>query len=512
MNILKLLKRKKTQAPRVSDVGTRVPKKQLAELRDLQPMDLTATYDAVVKRTFQKLLPVPVREGVAMDGACFTSELNRSLHQTSGWNGVPGALASWYGSQSFIGYQLAATFAQHWLISKCCLMPAKDATRNGYEVTVNDGTEVSNDVLGFIKEKDIEYKINENLIEFVQMGRVFGIRIALFVVDTDNPTEYYGNPFNIDGVLPGSYRGISQIDPYWVVPQLTGNAVLNPMDIDFYEPPYWIINGINVHKSHLVIFRTEEVADILKPTYLYGGVPIPQKIYERVYCAERTANEAPALALSKRTTVIKTDTAQVAADPAAFMANMQNFASFRDNFGVKILGLDEESEQYDLSLADLDAVIMTQYQIVAAAANVPAVKLLGTTPKGFNATGEFEEANYHEELESIQTHDLTPLLDRHHALMIKSDVAPHFGIQPFHTTVTWNSLDAMTAEELAELNKKKAETGAVLMNSGAIDGEDERQRLITDPDSGYSGLAPLDPLELEESGEEPEESSSNYGA
>ena len=30
---------------------------------------------------------------------------------------------------------------------------------------------------------------------------------------------------------------------------------------------------------------------------------------------------------------------------------------------------------------------MTQYQLAASVANVPATKLLGTQPKGFNATG-----------------------------------------------------------------------------------------------------------------------------
>ena len=46
----------------------------------------------------------------------------------------------------------------------------------------------------------------------------------------------------------------------------------------------------------------------------------------------------------------------------------------------------------------------------------------------------------------------------------------------------------MTSRELAELNKMKAETGQILMTSGAIDGNDERQRLIVDPESGYNGM------------------------
>ena len=61
----------------------------------------------------------------------------------------------------------------------------------------------------------------------------------------------------------------------------------------------------------------------------------------------------------------------------------------------------------------------------------------------------------------------------------------------------WKPLDAMTAKELAELNKMKAETGNILSQAGAVDGYDERERIIADPESGYSGLVieevPSDP-------------------
>ena len=217
---------------------------------------------------------------------------------------LPTAQVLWYAQQTFIGYQLCAMLAQQWLIAKCCLMPAKDAVRSGYELAVDDGTKVEPEVLEAIKKKDTDYQLNKNLIEFVQMGRIFGIRVVMFIVES-NDEDYYKNPFNPDGVLPGSYKGISQIDPYWITPQLDDQAAGNPASIHFYEPTWWIINGKPVHRTHLVIFRTEEVADILKPTYIFGGIPIPQKICERVYASERTANEAPMLALTKRTDVIK---------------------------------------------------------------------------------------------------------------------------------------------------------------------------------------------------------------
>lgn len=427
--------------------------------------------------------------GFAMDNMLSTKA------SFQGQNPIPNQQLLWYANQSFIGWQLCALLSQQWLISKCCLMPAEDAIRNGYEVTINDGEDIESEVLDEIRKMDVKYKVNENLRQFVQMGRIFGIRIAMFKVESSDP-QYYYNPFNPDGITPNSYKGIAQIDPYWITPQLDDKAAGDPASINFYEPTWWNVAGKLIHHTHLIIYRTEEVPDILKPTYIYGGIPIPQKIVERVYCAERTANEAPMLALTKRTDVISTDMAAATADPINFSKRLNEFVYRRDNYGIKAIDTEDKMEQFDTSLTDLDAVIMTQYQLVAAAANIPAVKLLGTSPKGFNATGEYEEASYHEMLESIQAHALTPLLERHHLLLMRSEIAPKFGEKSIDTCVVWKPLDAMTAKEQAELNKMKAETGGTLMNAGAIDGMDERARIINDPDSGYNGLIDEESPEL----------------
>ena len=168
---------------------------------------------------------------------------------------------------------------------------------------------------------------------------------------------------------------------------------------------------------------------------------------------------------------------------------MEKWVYYRDNYAQKILGLGESMQQFDTSLSDLDAVIMTQYQLVSSASgSIPSVRLLGTAPKGFNSTGEMEEAFYHEGLKVIQKKGLTPLLDKHHRLLIHSHISPKFKVKPFKLTVVWRALDEMTAKEKTEIYKSKAETGAALINSGVIDPSEERNRLINDPDSGYEGL------------------------
>lgn len=449
-----------------------------------------------------RVLP-PAVEGEAMDDANTASSLKWGLTNP----GIPDAQLNWYAGQGFIGYNVCAVMAQHWLVNKACAMPGRDAVRQGWDINVDDESVDADEIAKMLKHCDKQMKVSKSMAEFIHMGRVFGIRVAIFMVDSTDP-EYYEKPFNPDGVEPGSYRGISQVDPIWCVPELTSATLAEPQNLHFYEPTFWRIGGKRYHRSHLCVYVPFPVADILKPTYLYGGVSVPQRIYERVYAAERTSNEAPQLAMTKRLTVLKVNAAKFLANMEQATANLLAWCGLRDNYGVKVV--DKESEdltQFDTGLADLDATIMTQYQLVAAIASVPATKLLGTSPKGFGASGEYEESNYREELESIQANDLAHMLERHHLLCMRSYVAPKLGITPVKTTVVWSPLDSPTAAEWATILKTRAETDNLYVQMGAIDGMDVREKIRADKDGDYHALAEIE--ETEELPEEPVEAAPN---
>lgn len=449
------------------------------------------------RKARQAVLAAIPAQPVASDG---TMDSANFIGPAAFGGSMPDAQALWYASQGFIGYQMCAIIAQNWLVNKACLMPGRDAVRQGYEITVNSGEGIDPEVLDAMRAADKRHGINKSMIEMVHMARVFGVRVGIFVVESTDP-EFYEKPFNIDAVTPGSYRGISQVDPIWMTPELGSANIADPAAIRFYEPTYYSIGGKRYHRSHLAIYIPSPVVDVLKPAYQYGGIPLTQLIYERVYAAERTANEAPQLAMTKRTTVYKTNLDAAFENMDRFASSMERWAAVRDNYGIKIADKeDDDVQQFDTALGDLDTTTMTLYQLVAAVANVPATKLLGTTPKGFNSTGEYEEASYREELESIQA-DLTPMLERHHALVMRSEIAPRFGIEHIHTTVSWMPLDSPTAAEWAAINKTKAETDAILVQAGAIDGMDVRDRIANDPDSDHHGLAKI-VAEQENIGEE----------
>ena len=392
-------------------------------------------------------------------------------------------LSMWYARQGFIGHQLCAILAQQWLINKACSRPAEDALRHGYKIVTADGDKLPEEALRILKRADKAHKLRQKMFRYIRMGRIFGLAIGVFHIESRDP-KFYEYPFNPESVTPGSYKGVSLVEPYWCVPQIEHRTAADPADPHFYEPTWWKIGARLFHRSHLCVYRQDEVSDILKPAYFYGGIPIPQKILERVYAAERTANEAPALAMNKRTTVFKTDADRAFANFGEFTRKMQDWIQFRDNHSIKIADKEaEDLQQFDTTLTDFDTAMMSQYQLVAAAAEIPATKLLGTTPKGFNATGEYEEASYHETLESIQEHYATPFLERHHQLVMLSE-----GMRDVETAIAWNPVDSPTAKEYAEIRKINAETDVMLADAGVLEATEIRQKLQEDENSGYTNL------------------------
>ncbi len=425
----------------------------------------------------------PVDTGIAMDASI--QEVKKFASTTGN---IPLQTLNWYSQYGFIGWQICAILSQQWLVDKALRMPGLDATRNGFERTTGtDDTEVDAKALDDLKKCDKKHHLKKNLHEHIRFSRMFGIRHTLFLVDGID----YELPFNQDGVKPGSYKGMVQIDPYWIAPWLDAEDASNPMSQHFYEPTYWMINGRKYHRSHFVISRNgADLPDILKPAYYYGGIPTTQLIYERIYAAERVANEAPMLAMSKRLFALRADLTKAAGNLAEFKAKIRNWANFMQNFGIKVIGQDEEIQLHDTSLAELENVIRNQYELVAAAAHVPASKLLGTSPQGgLGNTGDYERDSYHEFLETIQDEALSPLVERHTILCQLSEgiaKGTNFEIQ-------WNPLEVLSDKEQAEVNKIKADTDTAYNGIGAVDGLDVRRRLIKDHQSGYEGIEEVVP-------------------
>lgn len=440
-------------------------------------IDRDAMFKALLPRTFSDIAPVTKNGQVAaMDSA---------FKMPSVQNDIPDRIFEFYGSHSFIGWNACAILRQNPYINLACTIPAQDAIQSDYRLNYGDNNEnfekVDEQKLVDIKKasddefhiKDICYRLNVN-------KKTFGIGLAFPLVEGAD----YSKPFNIDGIKKGSYRGFTIVEPYWVAPQLDADAVSNPASPCFYDPTWWRLpNGQLVHRSWCIKVVNNILPDILKPVYYYGGVPLTQMLYERVYAAEKVANEAPLMALTKRMLVADADVNNLIANPEEAQNIIEAVKWCRDNFGVWFKNSGDQVVQIDTSLSDFDALIMTQYQLVASIAEMPATKLLKTQPKGFNATGEYEQKDYIQTLQSIQERDYLPLINLHNLIYTKSTYGTEINLN-----VVFNPIDMPTEKEVAETAEIYSRIDANYINSGVLGAGEVRNINRSNVDSRYSTL------------------------
>lgn len=425
-----------------------------------------------------KKVNIPVFELPKVDDVAMDSFDNVHFKTPNFYKGVNPLQLKWFADHSFIGYQACVYIASHWLVNKSCLIPARDSIRQGWEIDTEDK------IKEIFKKLDKKFKVREILKNFIYMGKIFGGQLAFFDIKFESPDmrkEFYESPFNIDGVPENGYKGIRLIDPIDISPVLVAKNVQDPTDDSYMKPEYYLIGGVKYHSSHFINYIPYEVPKLAKQRYNYFGISLPERIYERVYASERTANEAPELAMTKRLVAIQLAGLEDA-NYSILEDNLKSLTYFRDNYAYLLGDENTTVTQLETSLADLDVTIMTQYQLVSSIAGIPATKLLGVQPKGFNSTGDYEAEDYRQELESIQENDLEPLLERHYELICKSK-----GLES-KFNIVWNPLDSPTAKEYAEIEKLKADTDNVYFTTGAIDGADIRNRIKNDKESIYYGL------------------------
>lgn len=436
-----------------------------------------------IQKTHRDLV-ADIPAGVAMDACCNTDKFNDYYNIS---NPVDDIIYTHFATQCFIGFQACAILTQNWLINKACLLPTKDAIRPDYElsyVTTDETEIIDKDFLTKITDLSNDAKkfnIKEVVRTFAEKKRQFGQCLAYPIVEGAD----YSNPFNIDSIKPDSYKGMTVIDPVWYQAILDDEAISDPTSLRYMKPTYFQMpNGVKVHHSWCIFNTNGDVPDILKPTYRWGGYPIPQLIYKRAYAAEKTANEAPMLAQSKRLLITDINPKNYFVNQKETEEQLKVLCNFRDNFGVMTKRPGESVQQIDTSLTDLDEVIMTQFQLTAAAAGITATKLLETQPKGFNSTGDYEDKNYKLTCVSIQKEDYIPILDLHYRLLSISK----YGINRNYT-INFKEIDTPTEKERAEINEIKARTDATYIDAGILTQDEVRDNLIKSPNSDYADIS-----------------------
>lgn len=396
-------------------------------------------------------------------------------------------------SRIWITYTGCAIIATHEFVNRACLIPAEDAIAHGYKVVCkstkhkhnNEHDAEEEEFLVAVKQAADRMGLNEVCKKLNYKKKVFGVGIAIpwveFKEDYPSPSckdgsvKYsYADPYDPKAVKPGSFRGFAVVDPHWLTYQWDRESRTDPTSPNFLEPTWIKVAEKRIHRSWVIRRINSELPDIFKPVYLYGGLSLTQMIYERVWAADKLANEAPLLAMTKRLLIADGNLEQLQSDPARTNKFFNAINFFRDNFSIFVKKPSSNVTQLDTNLSELTPLTMSQYQLVAAIAQIPVTKLLKNVPTGLQATGQYEWDDYSQSLKVIQNDDYTPTCRMFYELYCASNYPDKKDMQ---LDIEWNPIDVPKESEVAQMCSQTAQYVSHLINTGVIDIAEARAML-----------------------------------
>lgn len=410
---------------------------------------------------------------------------------------------------AFLGYPQLAQMAQRAEFRKPCEVIAREATREWVEIRSDKqgGDETDNEqAADRIKEIEREFeRLNVRRIVRTNVlhGLLYGLgHVWIGIKGAPITTEGQSKPLVIgeNGMRKGSLERIANIEPIWTTPN-SYNAN-NPLAKNFYKPDNWWVLGTMVDSSRLLTTIPYPVSQILAPAFNFGGQSLTQLLRAYVHNYLATRNSTATIVRNFSKLVLKTDmTGNMQTDvgpgmdaqPMPYgdvdMASVQGRAAYMQDVseGQGTIVVDKEREDASIiatPLSGLDSLQAQAMEAMASIPGIPLVKLFGIQPQGLNASSDGEIRVFYDEISAFQEAHIRPTLQTiFEAIQIhlwgKIDEDISFRFVPL-----WQ----MDEKQLAEIEKIKADLGAVNITAGVTSPEEERERLSTDERSIYRGV------------------------
>ena len=403
----------------------------------------------------------------------------------------------------FMGYAALQDLAQNGLIRACISTVADDLTRAWIE-PVRDGAPRPGPS-GSQKQKRLDpaewgalpERLKAELDRF-ELRRVFHTAVeqtgyvggALIFIDTGASGKELALPLHIGQasaeLTPERPLRFQVIDPVNVFPGPYNSD--NPLHPDYFQPQSWWVLGRQVHKSRLLRIVANEPPLLLRPAYNFFGIPQAQILWDYALHFQECRLAGQRLLTKFSLTVLKTQMQDIltqAGGTEQLDRRVQYFVQHRSNDGVQVI--DKETEDLislETPLSGVCEITRQALEFLAAINRTPAVKLLGISPSGFNATGESDLRNYYDHIRSQQEKLLRPALET----VLKILQIRLTGQYDPSLTFDFAPLGQSDQAALAAVQKTRAETCATYLEQGVISREEVRRALAADPNSGFENL------------------------
>ena len=357
-----------------------------------------------------------------------------------------------------LSYQECANLATDSMISKAIDVITREIFKSGGK-WISAHLDIDNFEM-VLNSLDFYNKITLAVQRALEYGGAF---IYINTDDTNLSLPLY---LNEKTASTNKITGLTVIEPWQAAPVQVNS--FNPLKANYMEPDLWWVLGASttVHKTRLIPIVFYSVPDLIKPLYNYLGLPLSFYMKNYVSNADTVRQSISDLVLRFRTKIIKT-TAQKIADPQT-QARVKYMNATSNNLATLLLAKDEEWIETVTSLSGMDNLLSQMYELMTASTRgIPVTKLLGLSPRGFNATGEYDENNFYDVIDGYAKSVVIPVMEKvaEYILCFKAGVLD----EPKYT---FNPRKQIKPKEQAEINNLKADYISKLIMSGVVTGKD----------------------------------------
>lgn len=423
-------------------------------------------------------------------------EMNMAFDSAGGFNTIYESLTQHaydlgqYPITSFVGYGVLQQIAQQGLIRACIQTVSDDLSRKWIKIDGCDDPQKLEILENELKKLHIKDLFHKAVTTTGYMGGAF---IFIDTGEDDLTLPLAINDLSAE-LKEGSKVKFVVVDPVNVSP-IEYNCI-NPLRDDYMQPRMWQVLGKRVHASRLLPFVENQPPMLLKPNYNFLGIPQAQILWDYVMHFNQTRASTARLLEKISLLVVQTDMDAVLSDEHGielFDAKMEFLERYRNNDSVFVC--DKESEgvmNVQTTIAGCTDVVRQSLELIACINRTPAVKLLGISPSGFNATGESDLKNYYDYIASKQE-----LYREQIQTIINVIQLCEFGTIDPAITFKFEPLNEENKASQAMTAQTKIGALTQLVDRQAMSAEELRTAVREDEDLGLSFLDEEMPEELE---------------
>ena len=318
------------------------------------------------------------------------------------------------------------------LLAKICNTKSYEMVKAGIDLR----SEVAPDRVS-MTEKALK-TLDKSLSDAANWGFAFGLGACLIYLKGELNEKSLKTPLDMDLVLQGSFVGLKTV-VRWQGIQPIGGEYVQTQDVekgyatveDLGEPLYYDVCFLNtakhykVHRSRLIIFNGYKLPGIENTIEQGAGVSEVERLWLPLLNYLATINYVQnMLQLSQQRVLFLSEGDRIglmtAEGQADFQKAMTLISKNADINNMLVLDQNDEFDYKSANFANVDKIINSAQEDLAAAANMPLNKLFGKSPTGLNNSSKENLTDFYDYILRLQNTYMRPAYERLIPIIYKS--------------------------------------------------------------------------------------------